>query len=349
MKRPTVRNLAARVRRRAATWGQAGDARRARWYFKLASEPFSREERAVAAGITHYNRTVGSGRELYLLRRNVHMIEKGLTMQPRRDRFAVDYIAQTVESFGRAGSRDAPLSVGGPEYSWMLSVLDEYFTATMSSGDPVIDAAREAYARIEVRSVEGRGTSGPHAPVVHEDGLTVEQLANLARSRRSVRWFTGEPVDRKVVDRAVEIAAEAPTACNRQPYRFLVFDDPDSVRRVAAIPMGTRGYGHQLSGIVVIVGDLSAFFDERDRHLIYVDASLAAMGLVLGLEAQGVASCCINWPDIAAKDDAMRSLLGLADHERVVMLLAYGYADPQGLVPFSAKREIDHVREYRTA
>jgi hypothetical protein len=35
-------------------------------------------------------------------------------------------------------------------------------------------------------------------------------------------------------------------------------------------------------------------------------------------------------------------------HERVVMLIAYGYADPDALVPYSAKRLVDEIRRYRS-
>jgi nitroreductase len=111
--------------------------------------------------------------------------------------------------------------------------------------------------------------------------------------------------------------------------------------------MGTSGYNHQIPGLIVIVGNLGAFFDQRDRHLIYIDGCLAAMGLIFALEAQGVNSCCINWPDLPDREAAMRNLLGLKKYERVVMLIAYGYADPSALVPFSAKRTLDDVRTFR--
>ena len=70
------------------------------------------------------------------------------------------------------------------------------------------------------------------------------------------------------------------------------------------------------------------------------------MAFVLGLEVQGVASCMINWPDIPERDARMRRLLGLADTERVIMLIAYGYADAERLVPFSAKGSLDEIRAF---
>ncbi len=193
----------------------------------------------------------------------------------------------------------------------------------------------------------GPPESGPHPAIPLMPTVKIDDLEALATGRRSVRWFTSESVSRDLVDRAIQIGAESPTACNRQPYRFEIFDDPISTAKVAAIPMGTDGYEHQIPGLIVIVGNLAAFFDQRDRHLIYIDGCLAAMGVVYGLEAQGVNSCCINWPDLPDREAEMRTLLGLKRYERVVMLIAYGYADPDALVPFSAKRLVDEIRRYR--
>lgn len=348
MKRSIAARAVSKARKEFGKWSLSGGAVRRKIYYRLVSEAFGREESAVDAGITAYHRTLGSGREIYTLRRNVHMLEKGLTMRPRRAEFALGYIGTTVGAF--ANVHEAPYPPLGVEESrWMHAVLTEYFEATSASENPKIVRLRADFAKLTpLRATAVSIASGPHPPQAMPSPISIEDLQTLASNRRSVRWFTEEKVDRDLVDAAMLIAAESPTACNRQPYRFLVFDDPESVARVAEIPMGTAGYGEQLTGMIVIVGDLSAFFDERDRHLIYIDSCLAAMGLVYGLESQGVASCCINWPDLPDRDRAMAQLLGLAAHERVVMLIAYGYADPSGLVPYSAKRPLEAVREFRT-
>lgn len=229
----------------------------------------------------------------------------------------------------------------------MYSVLVNYFSVTASSEHQLIMQARNKFREAVTFVDTAEPESGPHMAEVPMATVKIDDLELLATGRRSVRWFTSEPVARDLVDRAVRIAAESPTACNRQPYRFEIFDDPASIAKVAAIPMGTDGYDHQIPGLIVIIGNLAAFFDTRDRHLIYIDGCLAAMGLIYGLEAQGVNSCCINWPDLPDREAEMRRLLGMEPHERVVMLVAYGYADPEALVPFSAKRQVDEIRRYR--
>jgi nitroreductase len=318
-----------------------------RWWHKLSGTALSRERRYVKRGIREYKRSTDAGTALHLLRRNVHRVEKGLTMRPTRTQFATDYIGETVTAFrGAVGSGALPPDV--PEFTWMYSVLDRYFTVTAESTHRSISQSRKVF-RETIEAIDPVAEDhGPHLAVPLVPTVKIDDLEALAAGRRSVRWFTREPVSRDLVDRAVAIAAESPTACNRQPYRFEIFDDPESTAKVAAIPMGTDGYEHQIPGLIVIVGNLGAFFDQRDRHLIYIDGCLAAMGLIYGLEAQGVNSCCINWPDMPEREAQIRKLLGLAPYERVVMLIAYGYADPDALVPFSAKRPVDDVRRYRS-
>jgi nitroreductase len=84
----------------------------------------------------------------------------------------------------------------------------------------------------------------------------------------------------------------------------------------------------------------------RDRHVIYIDTALAAMAFQFALETLGLASCCINWPDIERLEIAMGKLLNLRPDERVTMCMSIGYPDPEGKVPFSQKKSLDQLRSY---
>lgn len=339
-----LRSVLGSARARTKVHLRKGNSFEQRLYHLVFSDAYKRERVVVSKGNQEYWRLRQSGRLEFLLRRNIHMAEKGLTMRPRRKTFAVAYIEETVELASKLVRQDPPIL--SPEVeNWAREVLDRYFEATSASEDAVIARALAQYELIEWNT-DGDHTSGPHAPFTDELPVGIDDVLALAKRRKSVRWFRQEPVPHDAVDRAMQVAAEAPSACNRQPFTFRVFDDPEMVQKVAAIPMGTAGYGHNLPAIAVIVGDLSAFIDERDRHLIYTDGCLAAMSFIFGLESQGIASVCINWPDIAERDRRMGKLLGLASHERVVMLVGFGYADATGDTPFSAKRSLNQLRVY---
>jgi len=144
----------------------------------------------------------------------------------------------------------------------------------------------------------------------------------------------------------VAVAALSPSACNLQPFEFRVFDKPELTEKVASIATGTVGFGHNFPTIVVLLGKLHAWPGEQDRHLIYIDASLAAMAFLLALEAQGLSSCCLNWPELEPQERRMGKLLGLEPDERVIMLITLGYPDPEGLVTYSQKKPWAELRSF---
>jgi nitroreductase len=72
------------------------------------------------------------------------------------------------------------------------------------------------------------------------------------------------------------------------------------------------------------------------------------MGFMYALETLGLASSAINWPDFEPLEAKMARTLALTPSERVVMLIAVGYADPEGIIPFSQKKSLDVLRTYNT-
>ena len=316
-------------------------------YYAFASDAFHREHTAVLAGRHRYVEQESSGRQRYLLRRNIHMLEKGLVMRPRRGVFALDYIAGTVATY-QALLCDANFDCSvDEELQWANDVLAAYFET--AGTHPVVDGARAEFTRSAPGSDRRSPTPGlcPYQRDLSKPPpVAYENLFALARLRRSVRWFESKAVPRRLIDQALAVAGLSPSACNRQPFQFRVIDEPELVGKVAGIPMGTRGYAENIPVFVVIVGDLSAFFSERDRHLIYTDGCLAAMSFVFALETLGLSSCCINWPDIAEREAAMAEFLRLRPHERPIMCVAVGYPDRQGMVPFSQKKSLNQLRRY---
>jgi nitroreductase len=313
----------------------------ASFYYALFNRSFDREHRAVLAGRLEHDESQSGDRAqtLSILRRGIHRLEKGILSKPRRDIFAVGYIQETVDFYEYAvQSRENGAIVSEEELRWAHDVLEKYFAITGSH--PQIDAQRE---RFEQLPSPGSGTNGqPKRP--YERDLSVppsvdyDDLLELSKRRRSVRWFRQEPVPRELIRKAVDVASMSPSACNRQPFEFRVFDDPELVDEIASLPAGTKGFHQNFPAIVVLVGELRNYYGERDRHLIYIDTSLAAMGFVYAAETLGLSTCCINWPDIEEHEQEADEVLGLKADQRPVMFMAVGYPDPDGMVAYSQKK-----------
>lgn len=324
----------------------AGNGVLASLYYLIFSRRFDREHLAVLRGRLAYHASLREpGRSSPLLRRNIHRLEKGLIMEPRRPLFGEGFIVETVRQFRRAAERE---SFSPSELKWATDVLDAYFGVVQSS--PVVERARQVY--VQARQ------AGPAEPADAVRQFTpyprwqsppcdtgYEELLTLFKRRRSVRWYRPIPVPGELIDKCVNAATLAPSACNRQSFRFIVANGMEQAGSVAACAGGTVGFAYQLPAVVIVVGDLSAYPMERDRHLIYIDASLASMQFMLAAETLGLATCPINWPDVDASEADLRRIVTLPPHERVVMLIAIGYADDGGGVPYSRKKEAASIAE----
>jgi nitroreductase len=314
------------------------------YYFVVSG--FSNEHQAVLKGRKAYYESLKDiGETCALLRRNIHRLEKGLIMQPRRDVFAEGFIHETVDCY-----KDAIVShkLADSEKKWAKDVLDEYFNVAGSTS--TIDTARLTHHETRKFTLASYETK---APLLDDTGLfkpykynklpenkvSFENLKDLFLRRRSVRWYRSKEVPLELVQKAANIASYAPSACNRQPYKFFFCNDKPKTVAIARCAGGTVGFAENLPSIIAVVGDLSAYPHERDRHLIYIDGSLASMQLMLALEALGLSSCAINWPEVNKSEKEIRHIIDLKDYERVVMLIAVGYADEDGGIPYSQKKQ----------
>lgn len=314
-------------------------------YYFLFSNKFSREQYAVLVGkVKHLRESKRDKSSFFTLIRNTHRIEKGLLMKPRRDVFGLDFIKETVDQFESlflSGKCEE-----GSQLKWSFDVLEEYFKVT--GNHPVLNKQRERFNSIihnknfcsEVKSI-------PYYR--HEStkpNISFDDFYLLTKYRRSVRWFLDKKVPHELVDKAILAANQSPSACNRQPFEFRIIDNSQLLHEVVNIPMGIKGYQDNVPMLIIAVGNLDAYFDERDKHVIYVDASLANMTLMLALETLGLSSCPINWPDIENLEKKMEKALKLEPFQRPIMCMAVGYPDPEGMVAYSEKRALDLIRKY---
>lgn len=314
-------------------------------YHWFAFLNFMREQRAVAGGKRGYFSNLGKQRSSRVeLRRNIHRIEKGLIMKNRRAIFAENYIVETVNVFAEAALqyKTKTVSVDEGELVWAQNVLDEYFKVTTPVGS--VKKAKQIFDTVDYKPKQT--DKRPFIRPVRESLPTYKQMLSLSMYRRSVRWFIDRPVDRKLIDKALLVAKQSPSACNRLPYEFRIFDDPKLVKKVATTPFGTAGYAENIPVVAVLVGSLDSYFSARDRHGVYVDTALAAMSFAFALETLGLSSCMIHWPDFEPLERKMQKLLKLDISERPIMLMAIGYADPKGLIAFSEKKNLENIRSY---
>jgi nitroreductase len=272
---------------------------------------------------------------LYNFRRNIHRLEKALSFKKPKEVFAEGYILETIQYYKDLVAMN---SCDQNTIIWGKAVLDLFFGHCKKS--PLIEDAFRHYHQIESNILkEGwhpyAESTRPALAVKYED------LLSLAKRRRSVRHFTDKKVEVDEIEKAMVVASFSPSACNRQSYRFLFYNNTEIVDKIASIPGGVAGY--TVPSIVVVTCSYGAYFDERDIPVPIIDSSLAVMSFILALETLGLASVCINWPCLVEHEKSIRKIIKIDDDEIIIVLVGIGYPDPEGKIPYSAKKDMENL------
>lgn len=165
----------------------------------------------------------------------------------------------------------------------------------------------------------------------------------LAEKRQSDRKYESRPVSREIITRCLEAARIAPSACNSQPWKFVVVDDPDLLKDVAeaAAGMGMNHFAHQVPVIVAVVLEkmnLTAKIGSviKDKEYSLVDVGIATEHFCLEAASLGLGTCIIGWFD----EKRMKKLLGVKG-KRIPLLIALGY--PAGDHRAKSRKALDKM------
>lgn len=275
-----------------------------------------------------------------------HKLEKGLSMPGPKRLFGVEPAAEVMVLLARW--EQAGHSIHDTLYLGAVETLRAY-AAHLAAHQ--LDGHDRIASRV-AQFLAARSASAPHLETpmplhaLAPQAAPETAFAQLALARRSVRDFQSRPVPAALLQEAVRLAQLSPSACNRQPCRVYAIDDAAQMARLLAHQNGNRGFGDRLPLLLMVTADQRCFFDASERHQPYIDGGLFCMSLCLGLSAQGLATCCLNWCVPTADDVAVHRITGIPSSERIIMFIAVGYASEHCRVPRSARRDTPHVLQH---
>lgn len=139
--------------------------------------------------------------------------------------------------------------------------------------------------------------------------------------RRSIRSYVPMPVPEEKLRRVLEAAQKAPSASNRQEYRFIVVTDEETKKRLAEAASQQAFVGE--AGAVIVA---CATNPERRWHA--VDVAIAIDHMTLAAYAEGLGTCWIG----AFDEEAVKPIVGVPGNVKVVMLLTVGIPADKGRV-----------------
>lgn len=144
--------------------------------------------------------------------------------------------------------------------------------------------------------------------------------------RTSVRRYKAGKVPDEIVSALLHAAMSAPTGVNRQPWEFVIVDDPDKLRQLAdALPYAKMAAEASLA--IIVCGNTKRFLEGYDSTLWVQDLAAASENILLAADALGlggVYTCLYPHPD---REGAVSRILGIPDGIISFNLIPIGYPD----------------------
>ncbi len=159
----------------------------------------------------------------------------------------------------------------------------------------------------------------------------MENFLELVNKRESCRKFSGRTINREDLLKCVEAARLAPSACNSQPWKFIIVDDPalkNELCRAAFSAPYTASWPEKAGAIVVVLSESGTFASRignlvRDTRYYLIDIGIAVEHFILQAAELGLGTCWMGW----FNEKGVKKVLGLPASSKVDIIVPVGYAE----------------------
>jgi len=158
-------------------------------------------------------------------------------------------------------------------------------------------------------------------------------LDEAIKNRRSIRKFKDAPVKREDIEACINAARLSPSACNSQPWHFVVFDEPKAKEEFCQKAFGgiyaPMKFFAKAPVIIAVAGSKAANLVTRLGQSIsgtkfyLIDQGLACENFALKACELGLGTCFVGWFD----NKAAKKALNLPAGKETQLLIIMGYPD----------------------
>lgn len=177
-------------------------------------------------------------------------------------------------------------------------------------------------------------------------------FSELVQVRESCRRYDSRPVSRQKIETIIEACRLAPSACNSQPWKFVVVDKPALCTEVAKATTGAvlqfNRFCMQAPVMVAIVAEKPKWLSKigsaiKDKDFYLMDIGIAAAHFCLQAAELGLGTCMIGWFD----ESRVCKLLQIPETKRIPLLISLGYPGREGLRK-KIRKNITDIHSFNT-
>ncbi len=173
------------------------------------------------------------------------------------------------------------------------------------------------------------------------------EFSELVRQRFSARKYLDKAVEREKINQCIEAARLSPSACNSQPWRFIVVDQPALVDQVARETYNSviafNKFVGQAPIIIVVLLEKAKVIAQiggkiKNKEYPPIDMGIAAAHFCLQATDLGLGTCMLGWFNEAA----IKKILAIPKNKTIGLLITLGYPDYKNQ-PVRKRKDFEEV------
>ena len=164
--------------------------------------------------------------------------------------------------------------------------------------------------------------------------ICIMEFQELIKNRQSVRKYTSQPVEKEKIEKLISAVHLSPSACNSQPWRLIIVDEPGLKTEVAKATfsktIGFNKFAVEAPVIAVLVIEKAKLIAQiggslKNQEYPYYDIGIAAAHFCLQAAELGLGTCMIGWFD----ENRIKQLLKIPEKRKIGLVITLGYP-PEG-------------------
>jgi nitroreductase len=177
------------------------------------------------------------------------------------------------------------------------------------------------------------------------DCMNFKELIN---KRQSVRRYQEKPVEREKLQQLIEAVHIAPSACNSQPWKLILVDEPELKNKVAKATFSKtvafNKFAVQAPVIAVLVIEKAKLIARiggsiKDMEYPQIDIGIAADHFCLQAAELGLGTCMIGWFD----EKRIQKLLNIPGRRKIGLLITVGYPPEDYKLRKKIRKSVDEI------
>jgi hypothetical protein len=274
-----------------------------------------------------YSRTFGNNTSTKLIASIIlqyHVIEKGLTMPETKLGFGRERI---IALCGECSKYLQIYSQNDEQVDHAIGIIleyEEYHEKRHYNIDNEVKASIIHLKNMLRKKVENKTQfhSNKNEYFKHIKNSFYE----FSNSRASIRNFSTEDLPLENLINALDLARNAPSACNRQSWRTYIILDKIKISEILTAQGGNRGFGHLVNKLIIVTGELGVFCYSNERNQVFIDGGIYSMNLLYALHYNAIAACILNCSFDYNKEQKIKSLVNIKGSEVLITMIACGLA-----------------------